>query len=169
MIKIGKTASNISVYSYEPDTKKELRDIIKQRISKEGPNCNLNDIGVNKITDMSMLFYGIDFNGDISEWDVSRVTHMNYMFEYTPFNGDISNWDTSSVREFTGMFFRSKFNNDISRWDVSRAFSTSLMFAETSFNQDISNWIIPVNCNVYRMLRCSQIKEEYKPKSLRKK
>ena len=29
---------------------------------------------------MSHLFEGIDFNGDISNWDVSNVTNKNKMF-----------------------------------------------------------------------------------------
>ena len=67
-------------YKYSPETKEELRDIIKRRIKKEGKKVNLNDIDTSKITDMSNLFYGLDFNGDISNWDVSNVTDMSYMF-----------------------------------------------------------------------------------------
>ena len=57
-------------YKYFPETKDELQDIIKQKIEKEGNECNLNDIDVSKITDMSFLFLDIKlkkFNGDISE------------------------------------------------------------------------------------------------------
>ena len=44
MIKIGKNLSEWSSYSCQPKTKKELQEIIKDRISNEGPNCDLNDI-----------------------------------------------------------------------------------------------------------------------------
>ena len=71
-----------SNYNYFPETKEELRDIILQRIKDEGNEVNLNDIDVSNITDMSVLFKGTNFNGDISKWDVSNVTNMSYMFYY---------------------------------------------------------------------------------------
>ena len=67
-------------YKYFPETKKELREIIEQRIKKEDKNVDLNDIDVSKITDMSTLFSGLEFNGDISNWDVSGVENMSGMF-----------------------------------------------------------------------------------------
>ena len=57
----------------KPQTRKELLEIIKDRINKEGSNCDLNDINVSNITDMSYLFYYSNFNGNISKWDVSNV------------------------------------------------------------------------------------------------
>ena len=40
---------------------------------------------------MTDVFYELDFNGDISQWDVSNVTDMRYMFyECQSFNQDIS-------------------------------------------------------------------------------
>ena len=66
-----------------PKNKQELIKIIKDTISKEGPNCDLNDIDVSNITDMKELFKSpslIVFNGDISGWDVSNVENMNQMF-----------------------------------------------------------------------------------------
>ena len=71
MLKIGKDISNFSTCSYRPKTKEELMDIISKRIKKEGHYCNLNDIDTSLITDMSYLFKGVLFNGDISNWDVS--------------------------------------------------------------------------------------------------
>ena len=67
MIKIGNNLSEFSVYSCQPNTKKELEKIVEDRISKEGPNCDLNDIDVSLIDDMSWLFYESKFNGDISK------------------------------------------------------------------------------------------------------
>ena len=57
MIKIGKNLSDFSIYSCQPKTRDELEQIIKARISKEGYNCDLNDIDVSLITDMSYLFF----------------------------------------------------------------------------------------------------------------
>ena len=67
-------------YNYFPKTKRELQNIINHRIENEGNEVDLNDIDVSNITDMSRLFEGTDFNGDISQWDVSNVTDMSNMF-----------------------------------------------------------------------------------------
>ena len=141
-LKIGKNISKFSTYAYKPTSKKELQDIIKVRIKKDGPNCNLNDIDVSLIEDMSYLFYELDFNGDISNWDVSNVKSMMGMFLYSPFNGDISKWNISRVNKMSGMFLGSK------------------------FNQDISNWKINKDCVRFNMFDYCPIKEEYKPKTL---
>ena len=108
-------------YKYFPKTKQELKAIIKKRIEKEGNEVDLNDIDVSKITDMSDLFVGTDFNGDISQWNTSNVTDMSFMFyDCESFNQDISTWDVSNVKNMRGMFLGfKKFNTDISDWDVS--------------------------------------------------
>ena len=96
-------------YRYFPKTKKELKDIIKQRIKDEGNEVDLNDIDISKITDMSTLFKDTNFNGDISEWNVSNVTNMRYMFSgCISFNQDISSWDVSNVTNMRGMFYGCK-------------------------------------------------------------
>ena len=128
------------VYNYHPETKKELKDIIKQKIESEGNECNLNDIDTSNITDMSWLFEDSNFNGDISRWNVSNVKRMDNMFVGSEFNGDISNWDVSNVTSMYGMFYKSEFNGDISNWDVS-----NVKFKLAMFN----------NC---------PIEEKYKPK-----
>ena len=87
-----------SKYNYFPKTKKELKDIIKQRIKQEGNKVDLNDIDTSEITDMSYLFKLTKFNGDISNWDVSNVIDMNSMFQgCEAFNQDISGWDVSGM------------------------------------------------------------------------
>ena len=124
-----KKNKNIS-YKYFPETKKELQDIIKKRIKEEGNEVDLNNIDVSKITDMSALFEGTDFNGNISKWDVSNVINMRYIFSgCKSFNKDISNWDVSNVIDTFSMFSDCKsFNQDISSWDVSNVTNISGMF-----------------------------------------
>ena len=119
-------------YKYFPQTKEELRDIIKQRVNQEGSKVDLNDIDVSNITDMSELFEYSKFNGDISNWDVSNVTDMSFMFsECKQFNGDISNWDVSNVKNMNGMFYWcDSFNQDISNWDVSNVKDFGVMFID---------------------------------------
>ena len=61
--------------------RKELRELIKQRIDEQGFNCYLNEIDVSRVIDMSCLFKDSYFNGDISRWDVSSVENVSGMFE----------------------------------------------------------------------------------------
>ena len=124
-------------------TKHELICLIKDRINRQGNACNLSDIDVSRIKDMSFLFWDFrDFNGDISEWDVSNVQNMVCMFANTKFNGDISKWDVSSVEDMTSMFDNSQFNGDISNWNVSNVVNMSYMFRHSKFNGDVSKWDI---------------------------
>ena len=137
--------NNVNLYRYFPKTKDELKSIIADRIEKEGPECDLNDIDVSKVTEMTWLFYYYpNFNGDISKWDVSNVTTMHHMFDGTNFNGDISGWDVSNVTDMCGMFDRAaKFNCDISGWNVSNVRNISYMFyCARAFNRDLSGWDI---------------------------
>ena len=117
-------------YKYFPKTKKELKVIIKKRIKQEGNEVDLNDIDVSEIIDMSYLFEGTDFNGDISGWDVSNVTSMSYIFGWCEdFNKDISNWNVSNVTNMYAMFYKCKsFNQDISGWNVSNVKVMSHIF-----------------------------------------
>ena len=168
MIKIGKNISDFSVYSCQPKTKKELVEIIENRISNDGPNCDLNDIDTSLITDMSWLFEESEFNGDISKWNTSNVADMSYMFGYSNFNGDISKWNVSKVKNMSYMFFYSNFDGDISCWDVSKVNQMEYLFAKSKFNQNVSKWKINNKCCVTDMFYFCSIKDEFKPKSLQK-
>ena len=138
-LKIGKNLSKFSTYSCRPTTGQELKMIINDRICREGLKCDLNDIDVSLITDMSNIFYRSKFNGDISKWDVSKVKYMDYMFNESNFNGDISKWNVSKAEDMSGMFYESKFNQDISKWKINK------------------------DCNVINIFKDCPIKEEYKP------
>ena len=127
-LKIGKNISSFSAYSCQPKTKDELKEIIKERISKEGHECDLNDIDVSQIDDMSYMFFESKFRGNISKWNVSNVEDMCAMFMDSKFNGDISIWDVSSVTRMAGMFMNSKFNQDISNWKINKDCKTIAMF-----------------------------------------
>ena len=124
-------------YKYFPKTRKELKDIILQRIETEGNKVDLNDIDVSKITDMSNLFNRINFNGDISKWDVSNVKNMYGMFEdCNSFNQDISDWDVSNVTDMSDMFCKCiSFNQDISNWNVSNVKDKNNMFHSCSIEE----------------------------------
>ena len=154
-------------YKFFPETKEELRDIIKQRIKDEGKEVNLNDIDTSKITDMSNLFSVLDFNGDISNWDVSNVKDMSAMFwKCKNFNQDISRWDVSNVTDMEYMFGGcTSFNKDISRWDVSNVVFMNYMFILCkNFNQDISTWDVSKVKYFDNVFTDCSIEEKYKPK-----
>ena len=139
MIRVGVDLSKPR-YNYHPKTKEELGNLINELIEERGNEADLNDIDVSQITDMSYLFYGSQFNGNISNWNVSGVGYMDHMFAYSQFNGDISNWDVSNVEDMYCMFFNSKFNGDISNWIVWRVRDMDGMFYNSKFNGDISKW-----------------------------
>ena len=70
-------------YEYFPETKEELKKIIRMEIEKQGGvDVNLNMIDTSKITDMSFMFdeYTSLQTLDISGWNVSNVEDMRYMF-----------------------------------------------------------------------------------------
>ena len=125
-------------YKYFPKTKKELKDIILQRIEAEGNEVDLNDIDVSEITDMSELFKNFfNFRGNISQWDVSNVTDMQGMFhKCEAFNQDISSWNVSNVTNMNRMFWGcNKFNQDISGWDVSNVKKMNNIFKDCSIEE----------------------------------
>ena len=91
------------------ESKEHLQKLIHEALAAEGYACDLNHIDVSRVTDMSSLFYGCDFNGDVSRWNVSNVQKMEWLFYKSPFNGDISNWNVSRVKNMWGLFDSSKF------------------------------------------------------------
>ena len=139
--------TNLNKYNYFPKTKKELKNIIKQKILDEGPNANLNDINVSEITDMSYLFVRIPNVGNIhiEDWDVSSVEDMSYMFSGRyKFNCDLSNWDVSSVEDMSYMFeFCKNFNCDLSNWDVSNVWNMNGIFYNTKLEKigNLPSWL----------------------------
>lgn len=111
--------------------KEHLMKLIKKRIDEFGYGCDLNDIDVSHVVDMSRLFEMSSFNGDISQWDVSSVRNMDSMFAYSNFNGDISNWDVSNVESLNEIFKASAFRGDASSLRRSKAWLRSNRRAKT--------------------------------------
>lgn len=131
---------NAFLEKYKPKKVWQLRSLIEKQVKKYGSNCDLNHINVSKMTNMSGLFFEIDFNGDISKWDVSNVKDMSTMFHRSNFNGDISGWNISSVEKMEFMFANSTFNGDISKWDVSNVKKMDFMFHESKYEGNLNEW-----------------------------
>ena len=122
-------------YSFTPKDKYELHRYIKDYIKKNGNDCDLNHIDVSKLDDLSCLFQGSEFDGDISGWDVSNVEYMEQTFlesKFTGKNGDISKWDVRNVRNFRQMFDSSDIAIDLSNWEVRKGANMEFMFDNTS-------------------------------------
>lgn len=101
------------------------------------------NIFTGQVTNLDVLLWEMDWNGDIGYWDTSNVTSFGATFQDNDsFNADISGWDTSSAVQMGDMFGRAySFNVDISGWDVSNVTQMSNMFTDVaSFNQDLSSW-----------------------------
>ena len=149
----------------QPQTKKELIDIINLTIKERGDKADLNFIDTSKITDMSWMFNSSKFNGDISNWDVSNVEDMSDMFCKSKFNKDISKWDVSKVKSMSFMFQDSIFNGDISKWDVSNVEYMNGMFRDSEVNGDISKWNVSKVISTSWMFDRSPLenKIEYQP------
>jgi len=138
--KLRVTKSN--KYSCRPKTKKELRKILEERLSKD-KDADLNDIDVSLVEDMSYLFYRLDPHKiDISQWDVSNVKNMEGMFyNCNEFNSDLSQWDVSSVTNIGYMFYNCKnFNSDLSQWDVYKVKYMSNMFNGCTSLEKTPSW-----------------------------
>ena len=89
---IPKEVYDFPKYTEITRNKKELQDLIKERIEREGVKADLNDIDVSQITDMSYMFLDSEFNGDISNWNVGRVRDMRYMFDDSPLEKNPPKW-----------------------------------------------------------------------------
>ena len=60
---------------------------VRNEILNLGSGADLNHLDVGRVTNMDYLFFGLDFNGDISKWDVSKVKSAHAMFDFSTFSG----------------------------------------------------------------------------------
>ena len=120
----------------------QLLLLIKQEMSTQGPECDLNHLEIGAAHALSWVLVHSQFNGNILQWDNSNLTNMSGLFHHCDFNDDLSKWDTSKVRNMTHMFADSQFNQDICRWNTARVINMYAMFYKSLFNGDISGWYV---------------------------
>lgn len=116
-----------------------------------GKNADLNFIDTSLITNMEALFMGIDFYGNISQWNTSNVITMENMFKDSAFNQDISKWNMSKVENMQGMFLNSEFNGDVSSWE--RKQETGMFISNSENKTNTYSFFEYQNECVYRRLK----------------
>ena len=158
--------NNKTMNKVTPNTKFELREIIKKELERQGCDADLNFIDTSNITDMSWLFEGLLIGYiKIDKWDVSNVTNMSHMFECAwYFNCDLSKWDVSKVTNMYRMFaFAYNFTSDLSEWNVSNVKNMAWMFLfAEKFMPNLSKWDVSNDADVRGMLIDSGITEDEK-------
>lgn len=155
---------------YIPSGKKvHLAYLIARLIDLRGFDCNLNDIDVSNIKDMSGLFSPYeDFQGDVSGWNTSSCINMKSLFSgCAHFNCNLNKWNVSKVKNFEKMFYHCyNFNGDISDWKLNTkkvpkgspsykqsTIVTDNMFEDCHrFNCDISKWDVSNIISAYHMI-----------------
>ncbi len=82
---------------------------------------------------------------DVTTVCTTRVTDMSEMFIGSQFNQDISSWEVINLREMSSMFKDSEFNQDLSGWNVVNVIDCN------EFGIDTPQWILPkpnfTNCD----------------------
>ena len=83
MIKIGKSASNISIYSCQPKDTEELIEIIQNRLKQKAKNSilDLSDIDTSRIyDDEESLWYDL-LNDALITKSITNVINQNYFID----------------------------------------------------------------------------------------
>lgn len=127
LISKNKKSSIISATNYD------IFEIVRREIETLGENASLNHIDVSQVTDffnwpsgegepenITGLFEGTGFYGDVSGWDMSNAKIVDWMFKGCEnFDCDISRWDMSNVETCRGMFSGCKaFFQDLTKWNM---------------------------------------------------
>lgn len=157
-LKINKTYKIHKDIKFIPNDKKELQNIILDKVKNEGNETDLSDIDTSKIKDMSYLFNHKDlknFNGNgLDVWDVSNVKDFNAMFKDCIKLEilDLSDWDVSNAKDMSDMFYycRSlKSIGDVSRWNIEKVkFMVNMFNNCINLKCDLSNWNFYKNCQM---------------------
>ena len=109
-------------------------------------------LGINKVTDMSDMFYdcsSLESFDEKSKWDTSKITNMSGVFYGCKCLKEvnfISKWNTSKVTDMSYMFYGCESLEslpDLSKWDTSKTTKMNHMFShclKLKQLQGISQW-----------------------------
>lgn len=144
---------------YSPNNKNELKNIIRELLSKN--IVNLNCIDVSKITNFNYLFEEVSISKeqqeslDISEWNMSNAKYVPCMFRGCRWiNPDLSNWDVSNIVNTHGMFIdcESFEGKGLENWNTVSFKDIGSMFVNCqNMNADLGNWNISNVTNIEYM------------------
>lgn len=113
----------------KPDNKQELIILIEKHMRCYGHICDLNNIDISAIDDLSLLFfehrYLNQFNGDISTWNVEKVQWMDFMFSYSMFNHSLDLWNPQQLDSLNDMFDHAICSTPY--WFIDNKFERSLL------------------------------------------
>lgn len=158
-LKVNKDTNKLK-YTYCPENKRQLQDLLHQLIRERGKDADLNDIDVSKIKEMNALFTNLQKdieNIDISKWNVSNCTNFEgtfYMCE--KFDCDLSDWNISNATNIGAMFYGcKKFKGiGIGKWNVENIEDAGALFGECeNFNADLSRWDTSNMTNTFEMFK----------------
>ena len=141
-----------------PKTREELDKMIISNFIEYGPNANLNDINVYKITNFDNLF---NINGSLTNysWDTDSNTYFERNGIYLKskediskflmsINPDVSKWNVGNAKSMRDMFTGClSFNRDLSLWDVSNVddFQDTFALCASFEGKGLSKWADKVN------------------------
>ena len=136
------------------ESKKQLKDIIYDRLVKNQEELKLNDLDISSITDFSDVFSSYIFSElrktkkiYINEWNTENAKDMSGMFHacLELEEVDVSNFDVSNVTNMEYMFrtCRSLKKLDLTNWKVNRVKDMEKMFfccKSLKTIGDVSGW-----------------------------
>lgn len=73
-----------------------------------GECYDVSKVDISALTNITFIFYGSKFNGDISNWNIENVKYADFLFCHSDFNGDISNWNFEKIYSMNGFVQNNK-------------------------------------------------------------
>ena len=149
----------INAVNAREDLKKAVRNQPINVVNSTATEDNLrntNEWDVSHVTDMSDMFFNVQFNQPINNWDVINVTNMTRMYTGSSFNHPLDRWDVINVTNMQGTFSRSQFDHPLNSWQVDNVTNMSGMFMNSQYNNPLDTWNVDNVTNMTGMFMNSQ-------------